>query len=269
MCSDNFLFPLGGVDNSRQLGGIPVAGDKKVKSGVLFRTAALSRLTPAAAEKIISANIKYVVDFRSVFEAAKAPDISVEGVKYVNAEVFRFAYEDDPSFVSMRCVGALSEIAFLDEQALLDKRLYTQILSKPLSVEGYKKFFSVLLSMGEGEGVIFHCSGGKDRTGIAAMLILTALGASKEDIIKDYLLTNSVNAALIAETKKLISSLTCDESVVHKATVVRFAVDKESILEAYACLEAEYGSVENYLRSAIGLTDSDFRSLRAKFCVVG
>ena len=76
------------------------------------------------------------------------------------------------------------------EMGMLDDRLYVNFLFSERGKSAYRALFRVLLELPEGRSVLWHCTDGKDRTGVASMLILAALGADRRTILEDYLLTN-------------------------------------------------------------------------------
>jgi protein-tyrosine phosphatase len=111
--------------------------------------------------------------------------------------------------------------------------------------------------------LMFHCSAGKDRTGVAAALLLTILGVPRDTIIEDYLLT-----------ERFFES--CCRMVFRDPTADRFReVDSgvwEPMLRAersyietmFETLIAEHGSVEAYLHDVVGADDTSRAAIRRK-----
>lgn len=100
---------------------------------------------------------------------------------------------------------------------------------------------------------VFHCHGGKDRTGFAAAAVLLTLGYSRQDAVRDYLTTNIyVYDTLGPEMTRAPSSL-----------IPAFGVHEEQILESLRAIDEQFGSFENYRRDALGLTDEDVAAIVA------
>lgn len=176
-------LPVTGGYNLRDLGGYETKDGRNVKWGKFFRSDDLSTLTEDDRKYLSAIPIRSVVDFRSEKEIRQAPDRLPEGVyRY-------FVYSVKPeSFTAAEEMAGLSN----PEPTVVDSLLrntYTQWVTDPESIQSYKKFFA-LLQEKEELPLLFHCSAGKDETGIAAALLLYALGVREEIILQDYLLSN-------------------------------------------------------------------------------
>ena len=140
--------------------------------------------------------------------------------------------------------------------------LYQQILFSKAGQRGYRKFFEILL---ESNGaVLWHCSYGKDRTGLGAALILYALGVDEQTIMEDFLLTNEVYKDKIELSKTEISKLTDNETLLHDVVALTGVIG-ENLKRAFDRIKSEYGSVKNYLFNALGLDDEKIAVLREKY----
>lgn len=108
---------------------------------------------------------------------------------------------------------------------------------------------------------MFHCFAGKDRTGIAAAIVLHILGVSKEDIIKDYLQTNQqrqeANQAIIAGLVK--KGLSAEGE---KAILIALSVSEDYLLNAFSVAKDSYGSFDNYIKEAIKINYDEQEQLR-------
>jgi protein tyrosine/serine phosphatase len=195
------LLPIAGAYNLRDLGGYTTTDGKTVKSGKLIRSGDLNMLTSRDQNYLFSTlGVKYVVDFRgwkartdganaTLSEQAAAPDrvpsVGVTSVKIPTAieeSLMIGSYSDiiqDGTATPDTVIQKMKDgYANLLTAASLNDSARTQ----------YRAFFDTLLAS-SGDPVLFHCSAGKDRTGIATMLLLAALGLDKETIIRDYLLS--------------------------------------------------------------------------------
>ena len=129
-----------------------------------------------------------------------------------------------------------------------------------------RSLLDILLAQPEGEAVLFHCSGGKDRTGVATAVVLSALGVTREDIEADFMMSNTLkdpdNAAvkIAAEVNEVRGT-----SMPAKAVWPSLGVRKAYLDEFYKSVTEDYGSVDGYLRDGLGLTDTDLQALRARY----
>jgi protein-tyrosine phosphatase len=113
--------------------------------------------------------------------------------------------------------------------------------------------------------VLWHCTDGKDRTGCAAMLLLSALVASRETIMEDYLLTNEYNAAVWIAVRQKAEA--CHMPPVKRdAMLFMSGCVEESYMEyAIDLLEKRYGDVTGYLKDALGIGSGELHALREKY----
>ena len=111
---------------------------------------------------------------------------------------------------------------------------------------------------------LFHCTAGKDRAGFAAAITLIALGVSKEDVISDYMKTNQFTKERIEEIIGQIELMTLYQT---DAEILRplLGVEREYIETAFQTAEEKYGSLENFIRDGLNISDKDIQKLRNKF----
>ena len=131
--------------------------------------------------------------------------------------------------------------------------------------KAYRSLFACLLTIGEGRAVLWHCTDGKDRTGVASMLILTALGASEETVMHDYLLTNEYNREQIARARQGIDKKDMDPEMKKLMLFGAGAVYEEYMLNAIREMDSRCGSPESYLRQELGVGSDEVDALRQKF----
>lgn len=105
----------------------------------------------------------------------------------------------------------------------------------------------------------------EDRTGLAAMLLLSLLGVEESVIMEDYILTNEYNAGRIEGTKKYLRAKGCDDALTEKAALVFDAVDRSFMENAIAFLKEKYGSVVGYIHSELNISDGDIQLLKEKY----
>ena len=233
--------------NARDLGGIPVSGGRRVKPGLLLRSAHLGAASDSdlalLSEKY---GVRHVLDMRDAGEIARRPDRPVPGAEIRHLQVFERMPGDPKKFDSM--TGEEVHALFLE--------IYRVLAGNDHCTAAYKEFFRVLLSAG-GAAVLWHCTQGKDRTGVAAILLLTALGADRQAVLADYLLSNE---AMQPEYERCIRA-GMSENELHYMRELLFVMP-ECVGVYFDRLEALYGGVDGYLRRRLGLTDGDFQLLR-------
>ena len=122
------------------------------------------------------------------------------------------------------------------------------------------------MNLPEGRSLLFHCTQGKDRTGCAAMLILSALGVSEDIILEDYMLTNIFNADLIEKDRKMLLSRGIKEDGLWwKYMFVLNSVKKELMTNALSWLKENYGSPVGYIINELGISEDEIEKLKSKF----
>ncbi|TDH64168.1 tyrosine-protein phosphatase [Dankookia rubra] len=174
--------PLEGASNLRDLGGWPVADGRRVRRGLIFRSATLANLTESDQARVASLGIRTVCDLRGVNEAALRPSRLPPSAERVHLPI-------EPSVgASLRDLMLRKESTGEDVVSLL-RRAYIDYLARFIAV--YRGLFGLLLEPRR-QAVLFHCSAGKDRTGVGAALVLTALGATRETVVADYRATDRI-----------------------------------------------------------------------------
>ena len=234
---------LAGASNLRDIGGWPTEDGGRVRFGLVYRSAALSTLTPADLAVLRPLGIRRIVDLRGTREAEAAPSL-LDGL-----DVTRHALSIEPSIgASLRDLRATSQYTGENVMALLGRAYVAYAMDWS---HRYRDLFSLLLQP-DGCPLLFHCSAGKDRTGFGTALLLRTLGVPLEQVRLDYLATNSLwrsDPALAAELPPDVAA-------------VMLRAHPEWLDAAFAAIDAEFGSLENYLEQRIGLDPDRRRMLR-------
>ena len=160
------------VKNFRDLGGIPAADGKSVCYGKLYRSGHLGKIKPEVAEKLRDRKgLRTVVDLRAPAELSHKRDIVPEGVNYFHLPPL--TDEQNPAVTRHTGPSILKKIMKVEGGArtYLSDTYRTMISSEP-SLRALREFFDVLLE--DGGAVLWHCTQGKDRTGVVAAAILLA-----------------------------------------------------------------------------------------------
>ena len=125
--------------------------------------------------------------------------------------------------------------------------------------------FEELLAVPDGGSLLFHCTQGKDRTGCAAMLILSALGVDEETIINDFMLTNTYNAKLISSQRKELIEAGYTGDELQTLMSAKDEVNEQYMRNALDWMKKNYGSVKGYITDALGITDDQLNTLKEKY----
>lgn len=244
--------------NLRDLGGIKCRDGKVIEPKRLLRSGEPVNLSED--EKHILLNdyhLRCIVDFRSEREVRRSPDDIFLDVYYINLDLIGDHADEAASLENMEDHLEASKMeTFM-------KRVYADFITLRGARIGYRHFIDVLLEQEKG-AVLFHCFAGKDRTGMAAAIILTLLGASKEDILTDYLKTNEqrkeANSALIEQLKKQGLHQTQLE-----AFDIGLSVDQSYLELTYALAEKHYGSFLGYIKEGLAVSDDEIEKLQRMY----
>jgi len=247
------LLPMDGAFNTRELGGYKTTDGKSVKWGMLFRSDKLSDLSENDQLYLQSLGIKRIVDFRSEAEKTEDPNIIPEGINYIETPI-----NVDGAMRSKIEAVLKGETKKEIKSFLVDAN--KEFVTNYTSV--YEDFLRGLID--EDGPTLFHCTAGKDRAGFAAAITLIALGVSKEDVIEDYMKTNIFTKDKIDEMIdkiKLMSLYQADAEILRPL----IGVERIYIETAFKTAEEKYGSLENFIREGLNISDEEIQILRNKF----
>jgi protein-tyrosine phosphatase len=186
MQSDRHI-PLQGASNFRDFGGYPTADGRTVMWRRLFRSDRLSDLTPADYETLSAHDVRVVYDLRRDSETAAAPTAwpGPDAPEMVRSPLFND--ESGPN-TFQRVAADETARHDADLSRSIMRGMYVRMVTEPTALAAIGRIFKRLARPGA-VPALFHCSGGKDRTGVTCALILSALGVSREDVTEDFMLT--------------------------------------------------------------------------------
>ncbi|MBW8753121.1 MAG: tyrosine-protein phosphatase [Sphingomonadales bacterium] len=259
--SQDRVLPLEGVHNFRDYGGYAIAGGGRLRRGMLWRSGQHHGATESDLARIAALNLAAVFDLRSSKERSAHPCRRPEGFA---AEVY-FG-EDPPARVKQHSAPhvAAAEVPRQRDAASTReglRRNYGMIAFRPELVAAMRRY---LAGLAEGKGPsLINCMAGKDRTGIAVAALHLAAGVHRDDIIADYLLTNTAGdvEARIAAGMATITEVTgqLDPEVLR----VLMGVEPEYLESAFAVMAEKHGSTDGYLREVLGVDEAVKARLRA------
>ena len=257
---DSRSLGLTSVENARQEGGIMTTDGRHVKNGLLLRTASLDNLSEADAQTLAQKyNVKYVVDLRTSIERDAAPDRVVPGAENIWISVL----ESDENIKKVMATPNDRMQMMLAAAKYIDgKTQYWDYATTETGKKGYRQFFDILL---KNEGAtLWHCSAGKDRTGMAGVLVLSALGVDRETILDDFELSNIAKAESMTKAEAYLRQLGEPEEMIQK-TLAMVGVERSYMAYTLDRMDAEYGGVMGFLTDGLGLTQNDIEALKAKY----
>jgi len=217
------------------------------RTGVFYRAQVLT-LSGADLATISTLHIGLDIDLRTPTEIATTPDVIPNGAYYTNVNIYGTAAPPPTPVIS-----AAVSIANFESQ-------YRAFVTDPNQRAAFR---TVLLDLAnESDAALFHCSGGKDRTGWTAALLQSMAGVSPATIMNDYLATNSYTATFINTT---MATITAEQGPLIAAAYAPMLGVQSSFLQAgLDQMIASYGSLNAYLLYGLGLSQADIYVLRAK-----
>lgn len=250
--------------NARDLGGIPSADGRRVAGGRLIRSGELSKLSESDERYLQSISLRCVVDFRTPRECAMKPDRQMPDLEYCHLPVIeemlpgitRESIEDPyKAFSRPDYAEKLGSNGFA-----VMKSLYPLLVKTESAMRNYSRFFR-LLEQNESGAVLWHCAMGKDRAGVASAMLLHVLGASMDSIIEDYLLTGIRCADEIRRATDACREFTDDEKVLESIFWLN-TTHEEYLAATFDTMKAMCGSVDEYLKQKLGITEQRKQKLR-------
>ena len=254
------------LNNTRDIGGVRTEDGRKIKEGMLYRSGRLYKLPKKTVECLKDLDIRTVIDLRMQPETIEKPDSLPEGCRVVNCPLVCTATPGityQPKIRTTLKIESKSIVGKYEDGDEYMSQMYINMITSSDSIVALKKFFSVLLETEEG-AILFHCASGKDRVGICAMLIESALGVQEKDILNDYIITrrfcsrkffwNRVGLVILPVTFRFKKVLYC-----------MMRTKKEYIKAVIDYAKEHYGSVLDYIKTELGLTDEDIGKLRNKY----
>ena len=249
------IIKVKGVRNFRGLGGIKV-GDKTIRNGLVFRCASLNKTSQKGIETLQNLNIYTIIDLRNKSEIKGREDVEYEGKEtvwfdYTNGDLPGISKEQMENSTPMEFITLAPEMDVLYAFMMNEDHIDHIIASVHFLVD-------CVLS---GKPVAYHCSEGKDRTGILSMIFLSLLGASKEEIMKDYLLT--LKAARPRARKYRFLLMLRGSPKAGKKAYRLFTVAPNYLEAAMKAIDDNYGGMDRFIAEKLGYEAETLEKLRA------
>lgn len=257
---------LKGIRNIRELSQCEVSFGK-IKKDILFRGPRLDRISDKKRNKfLVQYNIKTIIDLRTKVELDESksfdyPDeVDFYHIPVLNHSFFGITHEKNMRSALYKESKNIKDDSFFEDYMI---RMYKAIVFDEYSQKQFKEFFDVILNSKPG-GILFHCAGGKDRTGIAALFLLTILGASNDEILEDYSLSDIANKRH-NKTLTILMKILLPQKNFKKLLIEMLYAKREYLEKTIKAIEDEYGSVISFLEDVIEIDSSKQEKLKAMF----
>jgi protein-tyrosine phosphatase len=218
-----------GLLNARDLGGYPTADGRETQWGAVVRSDNLTPLTEAGQAALVAYGVRSIVDLRGPEEARLFPNpfavADAHGITYTNVpfqDPAAYDFTEEP-----RSLAAVY-VTMLDHYRSRVAAVMTTVADAPAG------------------GVLVHCMGGKDRTGLVAALLLDLAGVDRETIAADYAITREY---LRPRDEEFVLNGPGDRAE-RERVIAKYSARAEVMLEALEHVDDRYGGVESYLSEA-------------------
>ncbi|OWV13863.1 hypothetical protein B7992_07845 [Fibrobacter sp. UWH1] len=272
------VMKLENVANVRELGGIKTSNGKQVKSNVLFRSANLAKASENDVKFLQGLNLKLICDLRTEQERENNLDVEISGAQNIWFNVLG-ALPQKTSSVKQTEAGvkigkAMNPNTFNEEAAahLADfvqtgvfdsvmENLYVGLVAKEHAQQEYSRMFDSILAT-QGGTILWHCSQGKDRAGLASVFILSALGVDSTSIMEDFAKSNESYQTMVDVALKVAQDKGLSKE--HQGVIqAMLGVNPSYMKRALDYINANFGSMEDYMEQKIGLTAEKRELLRS------
>ncbi len=242
------ILPFDEINNFRDLGGYRTTDHRTLKWGRLFRSGHLGTPSQFDHDLLQDLGVKTIIDLRSPQERRKMPDTPFAGVSNLHIPLFR----SDP-FMYRHIMFQRHKLG----QRLED--VYTTWV-----IDGSAKELGCILQIvsdPDNLPLLFHCTAGKDRTGITAALLLLALGVSEKTAIADYTLSNAAADRFMADYQQPLS-LVRFLGIKQEHFYPIIATPPQMMIFTINHIKRKYGSILTYLTSAAGVSQETLLMLQ-------
>jgi protein-tyrosine phosphatase len=241
--------PFAGIHNFRDYGGYTTTDGAQLKTGVLFRSGQHVDATVDDLAAVAALDLKTVIDLRGNSERRNYPCARPVGF---GAQLYFHDGETAGRGGAAHVEAAREIVTAADaHRAMID--LYAFMPFRPNLIAVMQMYFDALADRDGAH--LLHCLAGKDRTGLAAALFHTLMGVHHDDLMADYLLTNTAGnqeARIAAGAASIRASR--GPQISDAAIRTLMAVDEAFLDAALSAIDAKHGSIEAYARDVLGVT---------------
>lgn len=257
--------------NLRDLGGFYVGKDHITHSGIIYRSGSLYNLSNADALKIEQSGISLILDLRTPIEIEEKPDTPIPGVVHIQTPFLTDSTigitrqsGSDPVHIARKLRKDKKELFKMipDMEALYLKMVMDPVNQKQLGIA----MNAIVTAVLDNKKVLFHCSAGKDRTGVLAALLLSVLGVSRTDVLKDYIRTNRSVYTGAVKKGLLIGAITHSFNAGLTAYQM-FMAQQRHLIKTMSLIRKRYGSTDNFATEILGVSPENLKAFKQKMVV--
>ena len=252
------------LPNTRDLGGMMTADGHTVAAGKLIRSGQLVGLTDSDIARL-SVLIDTIADFRTEEEKNEEPDCRIPGASYHFIPIME-SFSEGVSHEAESEEQIIARLVFDPEASAAHMcNMYRKFAESDYSVSQYARFMRLLLEDHD-RAVLWHCSVGKDRAGTAAVTILKILGVPDDNIIREYLETNTYLTEDLARVTAYAKMKTGSDDPRIALSMGRLYGTDSLYLKAFLdAADRRFGSFDGFVHDGLGLSDSDIELLKRKY----
>ena len=251
------LLTVPGAFNVRDLGGILGRDNRKIIDHKLIRAGYLSDINETGNQNLLNYGVKTIIDLRSPDEVTTYPDKISSEFNYLKVPIF-----PDDVTASTSTLDEINTRYARDSEYGYERMLqsYRRMVIDPHAICGYHAFFQAILDHRADGGILFHCSAGKDRTGICSYLLLAVLGVNPQRNLQDYLDSNPaskdrINSRMQEAKNRQLGQ--CFVTSIHDLAVVSL----DYIEQPLSLINYEFGGMTAFIKDEIELSDSDINAI--------
>ena len=260
------VINLKGLRNSRDIGGYINKDGKKIVGEKFIRSCELSKTNKKTRKVLLNDhNIKTIIDFRTDVELRKKPIPKMKDVSIIHLPVLEDENLGIPrNFKQFKNMWKLVLTDNVPPETFMIN-MYLNMAFSDYSAKKYQEFFKIILDNPDG-AILYNCTEGKDRTGLATMFLMLTLNFDKETIINDYMVSKS-----FCDIKKNVYYKRCKRFFIGKR-ITNFLTGimstKEMFINAvFDKIERDYKTIENFLYQRLNLKLNDILKLQNLFLV--
>lgn len=241
------------IHNFRDFGGYSLQNGARIKKGLLYRSGNLSRISDEDHAALSLLGIKTIVDLRTSMEIMKHPDrtLNIEDMHFVNIPMHPIRDSESRSFMQLLSM-------LFGKERKVDYALLAKITYQSYAIDFLSPYSTILKLLADRRNlpILFHCTAGKDRTGVVVSIIQRLLGVSSNIVMHDYLESNFRLQAYqqnIMDQIKFLPIL----GIPRDKFLPLFEARKEYLQAAFKQIEKDFGTLDAYYRIGLHFSIND------------
>ena len=256
------------INNFRDLGGIKNRHGQTVKYEIFFRSAILDKADAKDAEMLKSLGVKTIIDLRAANELETRPEAELPGISRMEFSLVGRTNVGINKGSSVNLYEKLMAVPPEERKALVPRmeNIYKSMLALEAPRKAYKELMLMLISDRQG-GILFHCTSGKDRTGMVAAGIYTLLGVDREEILKEYMKSYAFS---LTEMKPLflknLERFNGDRQLAALVSNILIA-DPEYLKAFFGEMDERFGGEEGFAFDYLGLSEAELSDFRNRLLI--